>query len=283
MFAGALAAARALGAVPFYFDSQNRRVTFVDNLDSAAIRPIETIETFLLLNDEELKLSKTNEIPDLSSDRRLLIETLWKCHNKMDKCYAQLREFRKGIMPFRVEGCGFVFELDKNNSATVVGRGLDLRFENWPSFAQCLCGGWFEEYIYLQFKPYQDAGLIKDLRINVELQFSRKDTERYNRISDLYNELDIVFTDGHSLYIVECKAGSVTQEQIMKLQNIVRFYGGTEGCGIIACCIPPNAESIQKKIKDARLTLCCGETLSTQVRALMEGITKRAKTNEDCI
>ena len=52
MFAGALAAARALGAAPFYFDSKNRRVIFVDNFHSEPIRPIDLVENFLLLNGD---------------------------------------------------------------------------------------------------------------------------------------------------------------------------------------------------------------------------------------
>jgi hypothetical protein len=280
MFAGALAAARALGAAPFYFDSSNHRVTFVDNFHSSPIRPIDSVESFLLLNGDGLKLSKNNAMAELSADSHLLTETLWKQRGRMRHCYAILREINETFEPFRVESNGFIFELDLNKVATVVGGGLDLRFENWPSFARYLCGGWFEEYLYLQFKPYEDAGVIKDLRINVELQFDRKNAESFQRWDSIYNELDIVFTDGHSLYIAECKAGNVTQEQVMKLQNLVRFYGGIEGRGILACCIPPNSDSIRKKIKDARLTLCCGESFPAQVKTLMEGIVERAKKIE---
>ena len=280
MFAGALAAARALGAAPFYFDSNHHRVTFVDNFHSAPIRLIDSVETFLLLNGDELKLSKTNAMAEWSQDRQLLTETLWRHRGRIRYCYGSLREFNEVFKPFRVESSGFVFELDRNKVATAVGGGLDLRFENWPGFAKYLCGGWFEEYLYLQFKPYEDAGVIKDLLINVELQFDRKNAGKFHQWDSTYNELDIVFTDGHSLYIAECKAGNVTQEQVMKLQNLVRFYGGVEGRGIVACCIPPNTESIGKKIKDARLTLCCGETLSAQVKTLMEGIAERVKKFE---
>jgi hypothetical protein len=46
MFAGALSAARELGAVPFYFDSKNRRVTFIDSVRREKIRQIDSIETF---------------------------------------------------------------------------------------------------------------------------------------------------------------------------------------------------------------------------------------------
>ena len=278
MFAGALAAARALGAAPFYFDSRNRRVTFVDNFHSVPIRPIDSVESFLLLNGDGLTLSKKYVMEELSPDYRLLTETLWKHRDQIAKCYRKLCEFNQHCEPFQVESNGFIFKLDRNEVATVVGCGLDLRFENWPGFAKYLSGGWFEEYLYLQFKPYEDAGVIKDLRINVELQMDRTNAGKFNRWDNAYNELDVVFTDGHSLYIAECKAGNVTQEQVMKLQNLVRFYGGVEGRGIVACCFPPNSESVRKKIKDAKLTLCCGGSLSEQVKRLMEEIAENSKS-----
>ncbi len=288
MFAGALSAARALGAVPFYFDSQNRRVTFVDSLSSATIRPIDSVEIFLLLNGDGLKLSKNGVMEEFSPDRRLLTETLWKHRGKIASHYKELcklkdlheklRKNNTDLTPFKVECNGFMFELDKNKVATVVGCGLDLRFENQPSFAKYLSGGWFEEYVYAQCKPYEDAGIIKDLRINVELRLDRENAGKVYNWDTTYNELDVVFTDGYSLYIVECKAGNVTQEQIMKLQNLVRFYGGVEGRGIVACCFPPNTESVRKKIKDARLALYCGESFFEQIKALMDGIAERAKS-----
>ncbi len=42
MYAGALAAARALGATPFYFDGRNRRVVFLDGFDSEPIKPVDS-------------------------------------------------------------------------------------------------------------------------------------------------------------------------------------------------------------------------------------------------
>jgi hypothetical protein len=121
------------------------------------------------------------------------------------------------------------------------------------------------------------------LRINVELQIDRANSGKFQFWVNAYNELDIVFTDGHSLYIAECKAGTVTQEQVMKLQNLVRLYGGVEGRGIVACCFPPHSESVRKKIKDANLTLCCGGSFSEQIKSLMQGITQRAKKIENRI
>jgi len=187
------------------------------------------------------------------------------------------------IKPFKVDCKGLVFELDKNQVAKVVGSGLDLSFENWPDFAKYLSGGWFEEYTYMQFKPYKDAGVIKDLRINLKLRLSETTSSHFPDWRQDYNELDVVFTDGHSLYIVECKAGNITQDQVMKLQNLVRYYGGVGGRGIIASCFEPNTKPIERKIKDARLTLCCGETFSQKIKALMNGIAERAKSKGDLV
>jgi hypothetical protein len=93
-----------------------------------------------------------------------------------------------------------------------------------------------------------------------------------------YNELDVVFTDGYSLYIVECKAGDVTQEQVMKLQNLVRFYGGVEGRGILASCFPPSTDAVRKKVADARLSLCSGKWFPEQLDALMLSIAERTQS-----
>jgi hypothetical protein len=279
MFAGALSAARVLGAVPFYFDSRNYRVTFVDSLFHEIIRPIDSIEDFLLLNSDGLKMSPNGESEDQLPDRCHLTEILWRNQAKIAYCYKKLREFNDAFKPFIFENEHFYFELGEDASAIAKGHGFNMHFESWPDFAKYLSGGWFEEYVYLQCKPYEDDGIIKDLRINVKLQLDQGNSGWSSQLdTSLYNELDVVFTDGYSLYIVECKAGNVTQEQVMKLQNLVRFYGGVEGRGIIACCFPPNTESVRKKIKDARLTLCCGRSFSEQLNALMNGIAERAKS-----
>jgi len=278
MFAGALSAARALGAVPFYFDSPNRSVTFIDSLRRDSIKPINSVEPFLRVNSDGLSLADKSEMEGMSPDNQHLTETLWEQRQKMGRIYKELNKYCDAFEPFHVQEAGFDFKLEENAIATIQGHGLDMVFDNWPDFAKFLCGGWLEEYVHLLCKPYEDAGVIHDLRINVKLNLST--TSQQNPDVE-YNEIDIAFTDGFSLYIVECKAGKVTQEQVMKLQNLVRIYGGVEGRGIIACCSPPNAESVKKKIKDARLTLWHGSKnwpISKQVESLMDEISSRIKS-----
>jgi hypothetical protein len=280
MFAGALAAARELGAVPFYFDSRNRRVTFIDSLRREKIRPIDSVETFLRLNSDGLEISSNTAMKEMSPDRQLLTKTLWIHRDKIRRFYKELTDYNNAFKPFELRHDGFYFKLDNAEAATIQGYGLDLAFDNWPDFAKYLSGGWFEEYVYLKCKPYEDTGVIQDLRINIKLNLKQDNTWSHSNWGAEYNELDITFTDGYALYIVECKAGNVTQEQVMKLQNLVRFYGGIEGRGIVACCFPPNTESAKKKIKDARLMLWSGGSLPERIKAMMNSITARAEAIE---
>ncbi|CAL8479456.1 Card1-like endonuclease domain-containing protein [Caballeronia sp. S22] len=281
MFAGALSAARALGAVPFYFDSQHRRVTFVDSLHSSAIKPVDSVETFLKLHGDGLTIEESGVAEVGSPDRLRLTEALWKHRSEMTKHYNRLCEIRnkhrnrRQATAFRVQCGSFVFSMDDNHAATAVVDDLNLRFENWPDFASYLSGGWLEEYVYLHCRPYEDRGVIKDLRINVKLKLSQKAGHERPKLTD-FNELDITFTDGHSLYIVECKAGNVTQDHVMKLQNLVRYYGGVEGRGILACCFGPEREAIRRKIENAGLAVCPGPSFSDQLKTLMDGIAARA-------
>jgi hypothetical protein len=275
MFAGALSAAREIGAVPFYFDSKNRRVTFVDSLRREQIRRIDSIETFLRLNSDGLEISDSSASNERSPDRQLLTKTLWVHRDRMRRFYKELTDYNNAFKPFEISRDGINFKLDNSENATFRGYGLDLAFERWPDFAKYLSGGWFEEFVYLQCKPYEDTGVIQDLRINVKLNLKQENARRHSNEGVEYNELDITFTDGFSLYIVECKAGNVTQEQVMKLQNLVRFYGGIEGRGILACCVPPSNESTKKKIRDARLIHWSGASLVEQIKTMMNDITAR--------
>ena len=235
-------------------------------------------ERVLFLVSDGLEISSNTAMKEMSPDRQLLTKTLWIHRDKMRRFYKELTDYNNAFKPFELRHDGFYFNLDNAETAKIQGYGLDMAFDNWPDFAKYLSGGWFEEYVYLQCKPYEDIGVIQDLCLNVKLNLKQENTWSHSAWGAEYNELDITFTDGYSLYIVECKAGNVTQEQVMKLQNLVRFYGGIEGRGIVACCVPPNTESAKKKIKDARLMLWSGGSFSEQLKVLMNGISESAKS-----
>ena len=63
---------------------------------------------------------------------------------------------------------------------------------------QYLTGGWFEEYIYHLMTTF-----IKPTDIQLGMLISSKNTTDFNN----KNDLDVVFTKGNKLFVVECKTG----------------------------------------------------------------------------
>lgn len=62
-----------------------------------------------------------------------------------------------------------------------------------------LTGGWFEEYVYYLVKKY-----VKPQDIAIGVQISRVGVRHDN-------ELDVVFTKGNKLFVIECKTGVKTE------------------------------------------------------------------------
>ncbi len=309
MYAGALNACRKVNATPFYFDSRNSKVIFLNDFKSEKIKPINSVETFIKLNGNDLNISKDGfwkDIPNIDNpDRRNLTHKLWQFKSRIAKLYGELCNYNdeKRLKPFDINKAGISVSLKDNKQAEIIftnkkGKDFKFSFNNWPDFAIYLSGGWLEEYTYMLLEPFVKTGQIKDIRIGLEISFKEKTSDKPTQtnssmaeqlsshlsnssdfqgvFSDSYQELDVVFTDGQRLYIIECKAGSVKTEHIMKLQNIVRYFGGIEGKGVLAACFEPRRKVVVKKIKDARNSqLITGRTFKEDIEAFVHRITRK--------
>lgn len=68
-----------------------------------------------------------------------------------------------------------------------------------------LTGGWFEEYVYYLIKKYVKT---QDLMLNLLV---------FKKGSRHQNELDVVFTKGNKLFVVECKSGVDSQRMFNEI------------------------------------------------------------------
>jgi len=284
MYAGALAACRKVNATPFYFNSRTNKVINLNDFASVNTKLIPSVETFIKLNGNNLFISKSghwDDIPGIkSSDRKILTNELWLARPKISRLYRELIQYNDSFMPFELRKGDICATLTKDRSAEVSIGMKHFKFEEWPDFAKYLCGGWFEEYIFMKLQPLVEAGLIKDIRIGLEVSFSEilsdnktpsSDEQLSGHLGNTYQELDITFTDGRRLYIVECKAGNVNSEHIMKLQNIARSFGGIEGRAILASCFYPNNKVVRKKINDSsNLRAVSGNNIFKQLEAIIQ-------------
>jgi hypothetical protein len=281
MYAGAMAACKKINAIPFYFDGRHDKVIFLEDFKTEETKKIYSVETFLKLHANDLKISKPGyweNIFDIKNpQRKELTLLLWKFKSKISKLYWKIaNEYVEKDLPFDLKSGDIHVLYRKNKSVEITLGGNTFIFEKWPLFGMYISGGWFEEYMYMQLEPYVKAGKIYDLRIGLEIAFKEMDEKKSHGLGNLkkvfgeiYQELDLVFTDGRKLYIVECKAGNVKSDYVMKLQNIVHYFGGSGGRGILASCFPPHAKVVKKKISDSsNITLVSSKYLKESIEKL---------------
>lgn len=265
MYAGALAACRKVNATPFYFNSKNSQVINLNDFSSVETKLIKSVETFIKLNGNNLFISKAGHWADIlginSPNRKILTHELWQVRSKISGLYKYLSDYNDSFRPFELHKGTIYAKLAKDKSVKISIGTKHFEFEDWPDFAKYLCGGWLEEYTFMKLQPLVDTGVIKDIRIGLEISFKENNgekgglsnfTELTNIFGKPYQELDVTFTDGRNLYVIECKAGGVNSDQVMKLQNIVRYFGGIEGKAILASCFEANDSVVKKKIKDSK-------------------------------
>lgn len=289
MYAGALAACRKVNATPFYFDSRNNQLIYLNDFKTVETKLIPSVEIFIQLNGNNLFISKAGrweDIQDINNPTRLLLtKQLWTQRSTIAGLYKELSPFNDE--PGRNFQCSYkhiTVSLKHDHKAEIIirnraGKESTFQFKDWPDFSRYLTGGWFEEYIFIKLQPLVDAGLIKDMRIGLEVSFKEDSvgkgvlnfgTQLSSLHGDTYQELDITFTDGRRLYVIECKAGSVKGEYVRKLESITRYFGGIAGCGILACCFPPKSSVVKQKAEEARnVQLIAGGCLFEELETLV--------------
>ena len=284
MFVGALSASDKVNGTPFYFETKSNNLIYLNDFSFTQTKSIESVETIIKANTNEFTISNNgawNNLPERNHpQRKSLTKCIWKKRNKISKLYKELSYFNDSPgRKFEIKKGDISVKLSSNGNAEILIGNEKFSFSNWINFAKYLCGGWFEEYIYQVLSYYLKSGQIKDLRIGLEISIKDKIDNTQDQMGldwkdklrtiygELYQELDIVFTDGKSLYIIECKAGNVRSVDLMKLQNIVSHFGGIEGKGIIISPFKPNSKVIHRKIAESRnVDLLYGAEFSNKLK-----------------
>ncbi|WQT14824.1 DUF1887 family protein [Helicobacter pylori] len=139
---------------------------------------------------------------------------------------------------------------DHQVCVNIDGKEMKLKYsENEDDFRKYIIGGWFEEYIYFELLDLLDKQVIYDLRLNMRLSVeSMTDTQRNER--PIYAELDMVFSDGKNLYIIECKSGGLKDKGVLaNLSTNAQIFGGANAKCILISSDDHLGQNIQEKIK----------------------------------
>lgn len=261
MYACALEIARETQVPSFYLDFYNGRVLNLHDNSSHPLRYQFDLCTLVeALNSIPLYPLERNWTWASNKERLDLILHIHKNRHIVKKWETKIRGMYSGedkerelfALPafsgFTSDGMSVELKPDASCRVTIAERTFE--FASFPSIIRFLMGGWFEEFVYVTcIMPLKKEGLIKEARLNVELRC--KDTP-----TELYQELDCVFTDGMHIYVGECKSGRVQGEHLTKLKTIVRNCGGLGGKGILFHNSVIKSELIRKKADDLGILLC---------------------------
>lgn len=267
MYLCALELCRKYNVLPLYFDLENVRVV---NLLDYSTRPntvrVSIPQVVHLNSRTKLEDCTMSGIPKEDAERKKLSEMLMKNYRSLHRSYKKLAELSNVPKAFALSAAGIDMELTEQWQAKIkFDNGPAFKFRKWPQFAKYLCSGWFEECVYREvFKLLNPSGKLLDIRLNMELRPLNAPS------GDLYQELDVVFTDGERLYIIECKSGIVLGEHISKLDSIVQAYGGISGIGILCYAGSLPSRTVCLKALAAGVKLWSFNELKRNLRDLMK-------------
>lgn len=79
------------------------------------------------------------------------------------------------------------------------------------------------------------------------LRFPEKEkpTQAYSR------EIDLIFTDGYDLFLLEAKSGGVKQQHIQELENLANRFGGAFGRDFLLPVFPSAYGTIPNRMRES--------------------------------
>jgi len=252
--------------VPFYLDTGNRKIHIFEGAFPQLEMPkvFHSVEEFLKLSGYFVtRRGKT--AADISGERRDLVKLFWQ--NK-DFVRRPIRYFsdatdkryqsQKGCPPdcFH-DACDWLLCGKGKKERELAEKWESLfppRRSDWRIAARFGAGEWFEEWLLLQFAESRCSEDFVDLRSGLSATFAQSNLNRDAQ------EIDVAYTDGYTLTLIECKAGRVFQEHIQKLENIRSKIGGSMGRGIICAINYQDEEDIVvQRVKNGGISLVTGD------------------------
>lgn len=226
-----------------YLDVENKRLHRLDGTGWSSLsipaeaRPL-TVDDFVALSGYSYE---SHGLWDEKKHRAARAETtarLWKNRffpQRYQRKMLDIQSKTNGIGDVGDKDKGFFAERAKGGVQRLVIKGKEEPGTTaWPDFWDYLAGTWLEEYAYLKLLPLREEGALSDLRIDLNLRGKdRADRLENTTAKPTLNQLDLAFTDGWRLWIVECKAGRCTQDHVQKLENLVRRIAGVHGRGCL--------------------------------------------------
>lgn len=268
MFAAVLDMCREADYHPFYVDTENRQVQFLEAPFARFKMPpvFNTVSDFVKLAGYEVNNEGKTPLEAVSIPERTFLRMAWKHRDLMQMVVGDFaRVGEKGLSGSRRQE---VYDQAKSRFESLVRMKADRamlyeqwrvceREQGWQRSAEFMGGVWLERWLIKTFSESKQASQFLDLRTGLTVRAPQS----LNATRDV-QELDMVLTDGYELYVFECKSGKVKQEYVQKLENISRGLGGTFGHGIL-CSLNKPDEVLRERISLGAISSVSQEALES--------------------
>ncbi|GAA7458998.1 DUF1887 family CARF protein [Helicobacter pylori] len=251
----------------FYIEERTQQLSFFKNpseIEPFVIPaiPIKDVETFFSLHVPNHTIEQNGIVDEKSlekiQERKDLSSLLYEHRARIIPLYQRINNSYSKDKTIKI--CDNNLKLlykDHQVCVNIDGKEMKLKYsENEDDFRKYIIGGWFEEYIYFELLDLLDKQVIYDLRLNMRLSVeSMTDTQRNER--PIYAELDMAFSDGKNLYIIECKSGGLKDKGVLaNLSTNAQIFGGANAkCILVASDTNILSQNIQERIKNLNIKL----------------------------
>ena len=225
-----------LGLEAFYFDQKNR-FYFFQKKAFVEVKSEIKIATFLKLSGhtninksnlgdyDRYEFNLANRVLDLMNDDSF--ERIYK------KLSFELKDHN--ISNYSIKEKSTLLEWNRPN-LKIKTKSLEEEFIHNNAFKICFTGLWWELVVA---DTVRNWGEKKEMLVGVELLTNS--TDKFSK-----NEIDIVLNTGHKMIFIECKSGSVKQEDVNKMRVVKRLYGGISSRSILVCRKLPRKDLLEK-------------------------------------
>ena len=252
--------AEKMGIRTFYIDTpQKKSLWFTNNLELPLTEKIKLSE-FPKLVGFQIQKGKKNALFPSDGFLKFLYEQRENILRVSgEEPFKRLKKLNKEKLK------DFLKALKGKNAAQWNGQLQDPFYSGLQAEAQgkFLTGGWFEYYTYNVLKKQLQKSGVTEMVMNMTLQ----------KEGQAEQEFDIVYTDGYSFFIVECKSGTPKQEAFQKLENLRNSFSGVLGRAVLVTGNSiRNKKSFKIRIESRReISAFCGKSGIEQLGAKMLG------------
>lgn len=250
MSLAAIEVARALGAAYFYVDTSGRQILCwnwsVSRLPLS--RPYLGIDDFLRASGH--KPERVSRDPVASQTATDFVYAVRYLYHDLQRELNRTLKFKRinyseanakisavefsTLFPLysrKDSGCYIDYSAEGRIMICIGNESCELEIhDSYQKVLHWLAGGWFEEYVYFRLAQYLDSGDISELRLGVRVDWRENMSCNQGKVKQ---EIDIVFTDGIELWLMEVKTGRISQDDFNRLENNCSAFAGVLSCGIL--------------------------------------------------